>query len=79
MYDRISDIKLKRTDTTLDLSQKAVDKKSLAGYPEEIVESWGLKRRTKESWREKKKKRKDGEVVAFYLSSTALVARVTRA
>jgi len=33
IYYRISDIKLKRTDTTLDLSQKAVEGKSLASHP----------------------------------------------
>jgi len=32
MFDRISDIKLKRIDTTLDLSQKAVDGKLLVIY-----------------------------------------------
>jgi hypothetical protein len=48
MYDRISDIKLKRTDTTLDLSQKAVEwisKTLTVGDREDVPKRAGEKRR----------------------------------
>jgi len=51
IYYRISDIKLKRTDTTLDLSQKAVEGKLLAGYSSEVGGEGDVPKRAKEKSR----------------------------
>jgi len=56
MYDRISDIKLKRTDTTLDLSQKAVDGVIVS----DILTVWDGKTYQRELRRKEEEERTEG-------------------
>jgi hypothetical protein len=59
---RISEIKLKRTDTTLDLSQKALEKQSARWFSS----IWGGKGAYKEAGEEKRKRKKRCGKLCFY-------------